>query len=178
MVLSNWLGSRLRLARLSRNMTTSQVAKLAGMSRTTYEKLEQGDDSVSLAKAQKAMDVLFLDVSTLSKEQPDIKARRVRAFRRSAPQKSVTLASREAENEAVQAVLALVKERANDKLTATGVKAADVAALLALVGDVKTSRWHGPLQQAAREMNGEPQKAVKHYSVGRLLQRFREAVKY
>lgn len=174
MTLSEWLGSRLRVERLNRIMTTAQVAAFAGMSRTTYEKLERGDDSVSLAKVQSAMEVLFLDVSSLCALQPAAMPSRRRVHRRAPKRPSKPLASREAETEAIRAVAKLVKDGSNTNLSVSGVSASDVAALLALVGETKTGHWHAEFKRVAETIGGDPKKAIKRFSVHRLLERLKE----
>ncbi len=49
------LGERLRRERLQRNQTQAQVAELAGVTRSTYAKLEAGDGTVQLSVLARVM---------------------------------------------------------------------------------------------------------------------------
>ncbi len=55
------LGERLRLARLRRRMTVTEMAARVDASRTTIYHLERGDLSVSLAILVRALSVLSLE---------------------------------------------------------------------------------------------------------------------
>lgn len=54
------VSDRVRAARLRRNMTAEQVAREAGITRVTLNRLEQGDPSVTVATFLKVLDSLRL----------------------------------------------------------------------------------------------------------------------
>lgn len=55
------LGSRLRLARLRRKISTVQMAERMGVSRDTLHRLEKGDAAIALGTYLRALRVLGLD---------------------------------------------------------------------------------------------------------------------
>lgn len=55
------LGERLRMARLRRRMSATEMAERMGVSRTTLHSLEAGDLSVGLGVLVRALGVLGLD---------------------------------------------------------------------------------------------------------------------
>ena len=55
------LGERLRLARLRRRMSLSEMAKRVGVSRDTLRRLERGELSTSLAVLARTLAILGLD---------------------------------------------------------------------------------------------------------------------
>ncbi|MCS6244373.1 MAG: helix-turn-helix transcriptional regulator [Opitutus sp.] len=65
------LGTRLKRARLRRNQTQQQLAELAGVTRSTYAKLEAGDGSVQLQVLARVLGLLGL-VDGLGELVPDI----------------------------------------------------------------------------------------------------------
>lgn len=66
------LGQRLRDARLRRRFTVSQVAERADVSRPTFNKVEQGDPTVTMGTYLRVMTVLGLekDLALLAAEDP------------------------------------------------------------------------------------------------------------
>lgn len=71
------LGENLRLARLRRDLSSTQVAERAGVARTTLVRLEHGDDGVSLASLIKVLFVLGLDADLESVSRDDAMGRRL-----------------------------------------------------------------------------------------------------
>lgn len=59
--LAEALGERVRLARLRRRMSATEVAERMGVSRMTFYSLEKGDLSVGLGVLVRALGVLGLD---------------------------------------------------------------------------------------------------------------------
>lgn len=55
------LGERLRLARLRRRMSLSELAKRVGVSRDTLRRLERGELSTSLSVLARTLSILGLD---------------------------------------------------------------------------------------------------------------------
>ena len=55
------LGENIRLARLRRDLTATQVAERAGVARLTLARLEQGDGGTSMANLLKVLFVLGLE---------------------------------------------------------------------------------------------------------------------
>ncbi len=55
------LGERLRLARLRRRISQSEMAARLGVSRTTVIRLERGEPAVAIAVLARALSVLGLD---------------------------------------------------------------------------------------------------------------------
>lgn len=65
------IGSRLRAARLTRNMTLAMLADASRLSKGFISQVENGLSSPSLFTLQKLADVLTVPVSELIAEQPD-----------------------------------------------------------------------------------------------------------
>lgn len=64
------LGEQIRLARLRRDLTTSQIAERAGIARTTLVKIEKGDEGVSMGAYFRVLLTLGLgkDILLLAKD--------------------------------------------------------------------------------------------------------------
>jgi transcriptional regulator with XRE-family HTH domain len=59
------LGGNIKFARLRRDISTTQAAERAGISRTTLNKVEKGDPAVALGAYLKVLYVLNLDADLL-----------------------------------------------------------------------------------------------------------------
>lgn len=64
------LGEQIRFARLRRDLTTSQIAERAGISRTTLVKIEKGDEGVAIGQYLRVLISLGLgnDITLLAKD--------------------------------------------------------------------------------------------------------------
>lgn len=71
------LGENIRLARLRRDLSLTQVAERAGIARLTLSRLEQGDGGTSLANLLKVLFVLGLEGDMQSVAGDDRMGRRL-----------------------------------------------------------------------------------------------------
>jgi transcriptional regulator with XRE-family HTH domain len=75
------LGARLRLARLRRNLAASDVAKQAGISRTTLHNAESGDSAVTLGTYLRVLALLGLEQDIAKLAADDKVGRRLQDMR-------------------------------------------------------------------------------------------------
>lgn len=62
--------AEIKAARVTRNLTQAQAARLAGIPMRTYQRLESGDRGSKLDTLLRALDALGLCMKTVSKQRP------------------------------------------------------------------------------------------------------------
>lgn len=80
-------GQRLRAHRLHRNMTQAHVAKVAGISIPTLQRLEKGDGSPSFANVAKVLGVLNM-AERLGEVLPEIEVHSIKEYVSEPPQRA------------------------------------------------------------------------------------------
>jgi transcriptional regulator with XRE-family HTH domain len=71
------LGENIRLARLRRKLSTTQIAERAGMGRTTLVKIEQGHPGVGIGQYLNVLKVLGLEQDFLLVAKDDLMGRKL-----------------------------------------------------------------------------------------------------
>ena len=71
------LGERLRLARMRRNISTTQFSERVGVSRETLRRLEGGDPTIAMGTYMRALRVLQLDKDIDLLAQDDVLGRKL-----------------------------------------------------------------------------------------------------
>ena len=71
------LGENIKLARLRRKLSTSQVAERAGMGRTTLVKIEKGHSGVGIGQYLNVLKVLGLEKDFLLLAKDDVLGRKL-----------------------------------------------------------------------------------------------------
>ena len=178
MNLAQQLGLAVRAARQQRQLTTRQLAALAGLARSTVEKLEAGDGKASLDTAQKVLDALGLVPQRMLQGASLPLQARVsrRAVRRLAGAAGAPSYTRESEAEALRNVLQAAWHQQPVQESSAHYRTADVAALLAAVlpsGEPSKMR----LKDFAVRQHGDAAKAAVHFSVPRLKGAFEAILK-
>ena len=75
------LGTNIKLARLRRDLTTTQIAERSGVSRTTLWLIEKGDKGVSIAAYIQVLLALGLEQNLLKFGQDDVLGRDLQDMR-------------------------------------------------------------------------------------------------
>ena len=64
--------AEIKAARVKRNLTQEEMARLAGIPLRTYQRLESGDRGSKLDTLLRALDALGLEMKTVSKRRPSL----------------------------------------------------------------------------------------------------------
>ena len=64
--------AEIKATRLKRNLTQANMARIAGISLRTYQRLESGDRGAKLDTLLRALDALGLVMTTVSKRRPSL----------------------------------------------------------------------------------------------------------
>jgi len=64
--------AEIKVARIKRDLTQEELARLAGIPLRTYQRLEAGDRGSKLDTLLRALDALNLELKTVSKRRPSL----------------------------------------------------------------------------------------------------------
>lgn len=64
--------AEIKAARIKRNLTQADLARMAGIPLRTYQRLESGDRGSKLDTLARALDALGLSLKTVSKRRPNL----------------------------------------------------------------------------------------------------------